>query len=151
METICKCQGLSGSCTVKTCYQRIPTMTTIGANLVTKYKYATRVLDTRRDDTWVLYDLHGIQPRQSELIYMESTNPDQFCLPNEAVGSIGTQGRMCSVTSLESDACNNLCCDRSYLDSQKDVNYDCKCKFVYDKLAMRCERCRKTVVETRCT
>ena len=151
METICKCQGLSGSCTVKTCYQRIPSMSTIGARLKTQYKYATHVLDTRHDETWVLYDPHGIQPRQNELIYSESTDMDDFCLPNEAVGSVGTAGRLCSVTSLESDACNNLCCGRAYLDSQKDVNYDCRCRFVYNQMAMLCERCRKTVVETHCT
>ena len=151
MKTVCKCQGLSGSCTVKTCYQRIPVMATIGGNLVTKYKYATRVLDTRRDDTWVLYDPHGVQPRQNELIYIDSTNPDLFCEPNEAVGSQGTRGRICSVTSLESDACNNLCCDRPYDKADRKVNYDCKCTFVYDHLEMKCSTCNATITETRCT
>ena len=151
METVCKCQGLSGSCTVKTCYQRIPVMAAIGRSLLTSYKYAERVLDTRHDGTWVLYDLQGVQPRDEDLIYMDSTNPDQFCEPNDAVGSVGTSGRLCSTTSTDSDACANLCCERGHNSVRKRVNYDCNCRFVYDHLEMRCSRCNTTVTETRCT
>ena len=116
-----------------------------------KYKYATRVLDTRRDDTWVLYDLHGVQPRQNELIYMESTDADWFCLPNEAVGSVGTSGRLCEVDGSNSDRCANLCCDRPFTRTDKRVNFDCNCTFVYEHLEVKCARCSDTRNETRCT
>ena len=118
---------------------------------MTKYNYATRVLEWIEENTWILYDPLGIKPKEDDLIYMSVTNPDSFCSENEAIGSVGTTGRVCSVTSHETDDCTDLCCGRTYYDQVKEVHYDCRCKFIYQSLEMKCERCKKTVHEAICT
>jgi wingless-type MMTV integration site family, member 1 len=43
MRQECKCHGMSGSCTVKTCWMRLPNFRTIGDNLKDRFDGASRV------------------------------------------------------------------------------------------------------------
>ncbi|XP_044008817.1 protein Wnt-1 isoform X2 [Aphidius gifuensis] len=52
MHQECKCHGMSGSCTVKTCWMRLPVFRTVGDNLKDRFDGASRVLinsDKNRD------------------------------------------------------------------------------------------------------
>lgn len=48
MRQECKCHGMSGSCTVKTCWMRLPTFRTIGDNLKDRFDGASRVSVSNR-------------------------------------------------------------------------------------------------------
>jgi wingless-type MMTV integration site family protein 1 len=43
MRQECKCHGMSGSCTVKTCWMRLPNFRTVGDNLKDRFDGASRV------------------------------------------------------------------------------------------------------------
>ena len=47
-ERKCKCHGVSSSCTVKTCWESLPTLGTLGRLLKEKYSRATEVKGRRR-------------------------------------------------------------------------------------------------------
>lgn len=44
MRQECKCHGMSGSCTVKTCWMRLPLFRTVGDNLKDRFDGASRVM-----------------------------------------------------------------------------------------------------------
>lgn len=44
MKQECKCHGMSGSCTVKTCWMRLPNFRSIGDNLKDRFDGASRVM-----------------------------------------------------------------------------------------------------------
>lgn len=44
MRQECKCHGMSGSCTVKTCWMRLPPFRVVGDSLKDRYDGASRVM-----------------------------------------------------------------------------------------------------------
>jgi wingless-type MMTV integration site family, member 1 len=44
MRQECKCHGMSGSCTVKTCWMRLPSFRVVGDNLKDRFDGASRVM-----------------------------------------------------------------------------------------------------------
>lgn len=44
MHQECKCHGMSGSCTIKTCWMRLPSFRTVGDNLKDRFDGASRVM-----------------------------------------------------------------------------------------------------------
>lgn len=44
MRQECKCHGMSGSCTVKTCWMRLPPFRVIGDNIKDRFDGASRVM-----------------------------------------------------------------------------------------------------------
>ena len=125
----CKCHGVSGSCSSKTCWYEIPQMLGIGAALKEKYDSAQRIayesrfirgaetveIKPRRRserDTMVLKD---------KLLYL-SKSPN-FCTKNLAKDIIGTTGRECNIDSIGPDSCDALCCDRGVIRTTKTVIY----------------------------
>ena len=151
MKQVCKCQGLSGSCTIKTCYERMPEINDIGSHLMDKYNWATRVIEWISDNTWILYDKTDRKPKEEDIVYSSVTNMDSFCQPNEVVGSDGTADRVCQTTSIrKSDSCGNLCCGRGFIDRIVSVISDCNCQFLYHSLEMKCTKCTNNIVEKIC-
>ncbi len=82
MELICKCHGVSGSCTVRVCWRKMRQFREIGEELGRKFDGAThvkvierkqknRLRPTRRDIK---------RPSKKDLVYLEES-PD-FCFKN---------------------------------------------------------------------
>lgn len=44
MKRECKCHGMSGSCTIKTCWMRLPTFRNVGDKLKDRFDGATKVV-----------------------------------------------------------------------------------------------------------
>ena len=47
MKQVCKCHGVSGSCSVKVCWNVMPDFRVIGNELVKRYNLATQIKDDR--------------------------------------------------------------------------------------------------------
>ncbi|KAE8584024.1 hypothetical protein XENTR_v10020792 [Xenopus tropicalis] len=93
LETKCKCHGVSGSCSVKTCWKGLQDLPHIANELKSKYLGATKVIHrqtgTRRQLVPRELDIRPV--RESELVYLVSS-PD-YCAKNPKLGSYGTQDR----------------------------------------------------------
>ncbi|KAL3216998.1 hypothetical protein MRX96_032654 [Rhipicephalus microplus] len=109
----CKCHGMSGSCTVKTCWMRLPLFRDVGNQLKERFDGASRVLlsnqgnirgfrGRRRKGQPRSFHLKPFYPdhrppSRKDLVYFENS-PD-FCVPNARLGVHGTRGRHCNESS----------------------------------------------------
>ncbi|KAL7983060.1 hypothetical protein Chor_010402, partial [Crotalus horridus] len=93
LEMKCKCHGVSGSCSIKTCWKGLQELKDIALDLKNRYLSATKVvhrpMGTRKHLVPKELDIRPV--KESELVYLQSS-PD-FCMKNEKVGSYGTQDR----------------------------------------------------------
>ncbi|GFO44429.1 hypothetical protein PoB_007093400 [Plakobranchus ocellatus] len=115
----CKCHGVSGSCTLKTCWTTLPSFRRIGDALLRRYYRAKQVepyLGGRLRRPISLYlkrsKRQHRKPRRSHLVYLEKS--PNYCDYDPATHSLGTVGRSCNRTSIESDGCTLMCCGRGY-------------------------------------
>ena len=112
MRTVCKCHGMSGSCTVKTCWRMLPLFSEVGLKLKEKFDGASKVIATNDGKGFIPEGASIKVPGKEDLVYSEES-PD-FCEANKATGSLGTKGRECNATSKGVDGCELLCCGRGY-------------------------------------
>ena len=93
VETKCKCHGISGSCSVRTCWKGASELATIAATLKMRYMSASKVVRRRVGSRkqFVPKDMDLRPIRKEELIYMAGS-PD-YCSHSAEMGSDGTQGR----------------------------------------------------------
>uniref|UniRef100_A0A1A9Z605 Protein Wnt n=2 Tax=Glossina TaxID=44049 RepID=A0A1A9Z605_GLOPL len=138
MRLECKCHGLSGSCTVKTCWLKMPPFREVAARLRDKFDRASKVI-LRNDGNSYMPEIETLkQPTKYDLVYSDDS-PD-FCEPNMRTGSVGTQERECNATSLSSDSCEQLCCNRGYKHRIVSEWINCKCVFKWC-CEVTCEKC----------
>ncbi|MBZ3873092.1 Protein Wnt-11 [Sciurus carolinensis] len=149
LEMKCKCHGVSGSCSIRTCWKGLQELRDVAADLKTRYLSATKVvhrpMGTRKH--LVPKDLDIRPVKDSELVYLQSS-PD-FCMKNEKVGSHGTQDRQCNKTSNGSDSCDLMCCGRGYNPYTDRVVERCHCKYHWC-CYVTCRRCERTVERYVC-
>ncbi|KAJ8910612.1 hypothetical protein NQ315_017490, partial [Exocentrus adspersus] len=110
----CKCHGVSGSCTMKTCWKTLPTFRQVGDILMKKYYRARPVAASTSthgsrgvDSSKKQKKLHLVltkgkipvkkMPKISELVYLEMS--PNYCERDLTAGSLGTVGRSCNRTS----------------------------------------------------
>ena len=131
----CKCHGVSGSCSSKTCWYEIPKMEVIGHKLKKRYDDAKRVSIVSKDQG-TDQETVEIHPRPSrrnsgtsdselvidKLLYLYKS-PD-FCTKNPTKDILGTTGRECNISSdsRAEDSCETLCCGRGMIRTTKTVN-----------------------------
>lgn len=126
MTTVCKCHGMSGSCSFKTCWKKLPLFREVGNRLKEKFDGAIKVT-TGNDGKGFMPEEKGTKsPMNEDLVYSEDS-PD-FCQANSITGSLGTKGRICNQTS-ETDGCDLLCCGRGYSTHIKTEYVNCNCQF----------------------
>lgn len=116
--TECKCHGISGSCTMKTCWKTLPPFRQIGDNLMRKYYRARPVaaattapvrnkvagagagaaggrklhLVLKKGKTLIKK-----APKKSDLVFLQMS--PNYCERDLAAGSLGTVDRSCNRTS----------------------------------------------------
>nr|CAI5855975.1 unnamed protein product [Callosobruchus analis] len=143
MRTVCKCHGLSGSCTLKTCTRKMPTFREIGNKLKERFDGAAKVIAGNDGQSFIPEGETIKPPGKMDLVYSEES--PSFCLPNPGLGSFGTQGRVCNDTSQGEEGCGILCCGRGYDVRYEMVRTNCNCTFHYC-CEVKCETC---IVPTR--
>nr|NP_001027951.1 Wnt signaling ligand precursor [Ciona intestinalis]AAD52655.1 Wnt-5 protein precursor [Ciona intestinalis]BAE06753.1 Wnt signaling ligand [Ciona intestinalis] len=141
----CKCHGVSGSCSLKTCWMQVPGFREIGDELMRKYIGGVEVRVTNRGQ---------LRPRRSNdevgstsLVYLDSS-PD-YCDKNRRTGVAGTKGRECKKDSSGPEGCGLLCCGRGFRTYRVRVVEKCECKFQWC-CSVKCNLCQRTVKRHIC-
>ncbi|KAI9533658.1 Protein Wnt-5b [Dissostichus eleginoides] len=142
----CKCHGVSGSCSLKTCWLQLADFRSVGEFLKEKYDSAAAMRIGRKGKL-ELVEKRFNPPGPEDLVYTDPS-PD-YCLRNETTGSLGTQGRLCNKTSEGMDGCELMCCGRGY-DQFKIYKHErCHCKFHWC-CYVKCKRCSTLVDQFVC-
>uniref|UniRef100_A0A8C0H2X1 Protein Wnt n=1 Tax=Chelonoidis abingdonii TaxID=106734 RepID=A0A8C0H2X1_CHEAB len=94
MRTECKCHGLSGSCTLHTCWKKMPHFREVGDRLLERFNGAFKVMGANDGKTLLPMGRSIKPPDRQDLVY-SADSPD-FCTANRKTGSPGTRGRVCN-------------------------------------------------------
>lgn len=148
MRTVCKCHGISGSCSVRSCWRRLSSFRQIGDWLKTRYDEAIRVQPANDGINYTAIEHQDSNSRsspwpQSADIVFADTSPN-FCLPDPRIGSVGTRTRRCKPNSSQPDNCDLLCCGRGYETVQHTQRYNCRCQFQWC-CDVQCDQCERQV------
>ncbi|CAG9839975.1 unnamed protein product [Diabrotica balteata] len=145
-KVTCKCHGVSGSCSLITCWQQLATFREVGDYLRDKYDGATEVRVNRRGRLQ-LRDPQVTIPTAYDLVYLEDS--PNYCIKDNITGSLGTQGRACNRTSYDIDGCNLLCCGRGYNTVKSVVKERCQCNFKWC-CQVECKTCVRSIEVHTC-
>ncbi|XP_031569965.1 protein Wnt-2b-A-like [Actinia tenebrosa] len=143
----CKCHGVSGSCSVRTCWKTLPPFRIVGEYLKHKYMTSQRVTVDQSGKALTRADIIYSRPSRDELVYLEES-PD-YCDIDAKTGSLGTSGRECNKTSTGTGGCKVLCCGKGFNTIQVEEEYKCSCKFHWC-CHVKCQKCRRTVDKHIC-
>lgn len=138
MRTECKCHGLSGSCTLRTCWKKMPHFREVGDRLLERFNGASKVMGGNDGKTLIPVGQNIKPPDKQDLIYSDES-PD-FCLANRKTGSLGTRGRMCNSTAMDISGCDLLCCERGYREETVVLEENCLCRFHWC-CVVQCKKC----------
>lgn len=136
VETTCKCHGVSGSCTVQTCWRQLLPFHEIGKQLKQRYETSIKVGSSTNEATGEgeistgrstqqqqLQPLPGLNdqiPRTMDLLHIEDS--PSFCRPSKY--SSGTAARKC----YKDKNCDAICCGRGHNTQSREVTRPCQCQ-----------------------
>ena len=143
----CKCHGLTGTCALKTCWKRMPSFRVTGHRLKDRFDGASKVTISNDGRSLVTEDDTIKPPSDNDLLYTEQS--PNFCKPRKKYGSLGTQGRICDPESIGVEGCALLCCNRGYIQTEIEVQENCKCKFIWCCQVI-CKTCMMKRTVSRC-
>lgn len=136
MRLECKCHGVSGSCTTKTCWTTLPKFRELGYTLKDKYSQALHVepvkasRNKRPTFLKIKKPMSYRKPMDTDLVFIERS--PNYCEPDPLTGSVGTQGRICNKTlQHHTSGCDLMCCGRGYNTHQYSRVWQCNCKFLW--------------------
>ena len=152
----CKCLGISGSCVLQSCPQEFPEFATLGKDILNVYRNRTchedsdSLSQSSGDDPTIGSDtpdivLSATQEVCSSRQLLFLNDSPNYCIQNEAIGSLGTSGRVCDPHTTGSDSCDYLCtqCGRGHVKVTR-VHYEtCYCKFTFC-CDIHCFKCPRT-------
>lgn len=161
MRRACKCHGVSGSCSVQTCWMQLADFREVGNYLKMKHRQAkklemdkkpARAGNSADNRGPIAHTFRGIA--RTELIYLEDS-PD-YCVKNQSVGYQGTEGREClkgdkSMSQWERKSCRRLCyeCGLRVVEKRIEVVSSCNCKFHWC-CTVKCDKCTQVVTKYYC-
>lgn len=149
MRFVCKCHGITGSCSLRTCWKELSKFRKIGRYIKRKYHHALQLdwnekmkdeNDPRRRS------LFPVLPGSS-MIYIEKS--PNYCKANKTLGIPGTMNRQCSrrhktrkVPRSERRSCRNVCRECGYRVQKTTVEIlsTCNCKFKWC-CKVNCDTC----------
>uniref|UniRef100_A0A5F8GZD7 Protein Wnt n=1 Tax=Monodelphis domestica TaxID=13616 RepID=A0A5F8GZD7_MONDO len=133
VETTCKCHGVSGSCTVRTCWRQLSPFHEVGKQLKQKYEASLKVGSTTNEATGEAGDIPPPRralgssgtstdplPRTPDLVHLDDS--PSFCLASRF--SPGTAGRKC----YKDKNCESMCCGRGHNTQSRVVTRPCQCQ-----------------------
>ncbi|ESN90988.1 hypothetical protein HELRODRAFT_158078 [Helobdella robusta] len=138
----CKCHGTSGSCSVRTCWNQLPSFRQTGDRLRDRYDAAAQVTFNPQGTRLIPINRKFNRPTKDDLIFTEPS--PNFCNPDPERGSLGTSGRVCDRRSQGTSGCGLMCCDRGYRSSKVKYVERCKCKFHWC-CNVSCQTCERSM------
>ncbi|EDS30330.1 wingless [Culex quinquefasciatus] len=141
MQKVCKCHGMSGSCTTRVCWRRLPPMKQMADTFGSMFDAAALVKPVENKGVIKKLKRKDSQYKKvnkSDLVYI-AESPD-YCEENDSLGIFGTRGRFCNRTSYGIEGCRLLCCGRGYQTRIRNVEEKCNCKFVWC-CSVKCDTC----------
>ena len=157
MRQECKCHGMSGSCTVRTCWMRLPSFREVGDFLKDRFDGASRVVYANKGSNRASHraDPRHLEPENPahkppssrDLVYFEKS--PNFCSYNGKTGTLGTSGRTCNSSSPALDGCELLCCGRGFKTRTERVTERCHCTFHWC-CHVSCLNCTSTQTVYQC-
>lgn len=128
----CRCQGVSGSCTIKICWKRIAPFEQTARLLKEKYHEAIKVRTHNK-----LRRRFRRKEKENKLLFLSKSST--FCEV--------TSGRRC----LNSSNCATLCCARGYNTREAMYTKLCNCRWENGCCAnMKCDNCSFVQEEHYC-
>lgn len=161
MKQICRCHGMSESCTIKTCWLQLSDFREVGNYLKVKHDQAQKLeMDKKRlragnsaDNRGAIADAFSAISR-AELVYLEDS-PD-YCLKNLSLGLHGTEGREClyngdSLSQWEKRSCRRLCHECGLRAEERRIESfsSCNCKFHWC-CTVKCDHCSQLSIKHVC-
>ncbi|XP_032822234.1 protein Wnt-9a [Petromyzon marinus] len=134
VRTTCKCHGVSGSCTVRTCWLQLAPFPEIGRKLKQRYDTAVKVLSVSNEAAGEGSLARSRRPPVSELVYVEDS--PSYCRASRF--SPGTANRSC----LKGRNCDSVCCGRGYNTRVHTAEQPCHCQ-VHWCCYVQCQQCSK--------
>ncbi|CAB1326418.1 unnamed protein product [Coregonus sp. 'balchen'] len=134
VETTCKCHGVSGSCTVQTCWRQLSPFHEIGKQLKQRYETSLKVGSSTNEATGE-GEISQARPQQQQpppgpnndpiprtmdLLHIEDS--PSFCRPSKY--SPGTSARKC----YKDKNCDAICCGRGHNTQSRVVTRPCQCQ-----------------------
>lgn len=147
MDILCRCHGVSGSCTTKTCFRRLSYFEIVAAHLRKKYDRAIRVIQRRKGERVTLVSKKKKNYSPRDLIALQKS--PNFCLRNRKNGSLGTRGRRCSRKGRGQGSCNYMCCGRGNKQFKEIKVERCKCRYEWCCTVI-CSKCSSQVDVNTC-
>lgn len=146
MDLQCKCHGVSGSCSIKSCWRQMMPFQAVGTFLRKKYLSAIKVTVDQAGKTLTKIN-KSKKPSGEALVFLEES-PD-YCLRGINTGSLGTGGRECNRTSNGLGSCAVLCCGRGFDTIESDDHSKCDCQFHWC-CYVKCKSCRYKIDKHFC-
>nr|XP_026485018.1 protein Wnt-11-like [Vanessa tameamea] len=144
MRTKCTCHGVSGSCSVRTCWRALGALARAGGALAREAARATALPAhpaPRRPH-------RPLRRARARLRYV-TPSPD-YCEPDAAAGSLGTHGRKCNASAGSgAGGCGRLCCGRGRRALRSARLERCRCRYHWC-CRVDCQLCRVTTEEHYC-
>lgn len=152
----CRCHGVSGSCSVRICWRKMPPFNAVAQLLRKEFDRSQRVranssktklVKTNRAKRAKKRKRKRSRPSGTDLVYFKES-PD-FCQPNRKLGILGIRGRLCNKGSPGNDGCRTMCCGNGYNTIERSSKVQCECKFVWC-CKVQCDICEKDWFDYRC-
>lgn len=149
MGKVCRCHGVSGSCSSRSCRNSAPNFKVVGNFLKSKYNTALWVSYNRTKKKLRRKKQKKLKIQESDLVYIESSL--NYCDRNPNMGIPGTSGRICNKTSSDDyyGSCSDLCCGRGYNTIVVREQNPCKCYFIWC-CKVDCEICHLVYERQTC-
>ncbi|XP_036357018.1 protein Wnt-8b-like isoform X2 [Octopus sinensis] len=158
MKTICKCHGVSGSCTTKTCWRQLANFRRVGYYLKKRYFKSLHVnFQEGKLGEWNVASGQGLSlVSKTDLVYLEKS-PD-YCKQNVSLAIKGTLNRECKrpnksekISKWERRSCQRLCLSCGYRIKHwtEEVLVSCHCKFLWC-CAVKCRKCLEKTDKYSC-
>lgn len=138
MRTDCKCHGPSGTCTIRTCWRKMPSFREVGKRLSKKFGESLKMVPSNDGRSFLVQNQEKKKAARKSLVYADES--PNFCYYDRRTGSLGTYGRECNVTS-DLNGCNYLCCSRGYETKKFTTVVNCGCKL--NNYRVKCEQCEE--------
>lgn len=166
IRPVCKCHGVSGSCSLKTCWRELAPFPEVARRLKRKYTHAVAAeienkpefaatdvvakprkapaatLGTTQRPKWLAAVTAKLRRLgRDRLVYLEKA--PSFCEPNPLTS--GMSGRRCR----DRDHCDKVCCGSEHRNFTETVYEACQCRMVWC-CKLECKTCENITTAYAC-